>query len=120
MPRSHLLVTALALVSACGTARVVYQSGNTGTIELSGDAPKAMVEANREMTTVCGANNASIVAQGYEPAATSSYDPPRGSAAPADPSAPHDGQVWRVHFQCGVQAATAPPAPPVAAPAPAL
>jgi hypothetical protein len=90
-----MLALGLALVCGCGSARVINQAGNTGTIELSGQHHKAMDQANAELEAICGPHNANIVSQGME-----------GSG---------DDAVWRIHFMCG--AAVVAPLPPIATPA---
>jgi hypothetical protein len=109
--------TAAVALAACGSARVVYQQGNTGVIELSGDTQKAMDQANDELATICGAHNASIAAQGYENTDTPVDRPPPPGAttlATLGPDGPPPHKIWRIRFLCG--AAATPPLAPIANP----
>jgi len=65
-----VFVAMIAMVAACGTARVIQRTqagGNAGgTIELEGDRNKAMEQANEEMAAHCGPNHFTIVQDGEE------------------------------------------------------
>lgn len=95
------LIVALA---GCGTAQLVHRTQYSGVLELQGDRGKAMDVASSEMAAHCGANNYTIVQEGYEP-----------PGPPGGPRGPGGGMVWRVHYQCNAPAG-APASMPGAAP----
>ena len=61
-----LLLGSLAVLAACGAARVIHQDQMGGVIELQGDQGQAMQQANQQMAAHCGANNFTVVSQGEE------------------------------------------------------
>lgn len=84
-------VTAIALIGACGTARIVAKTPGGGTIELEGDHNKAMEQANQEMAEHCGLSNFTVLFEGSEP-----VEPEGTGATPS-------GTVrtaYRVRYQC--------------------
>ncbi|MBP6628097.1 MAG: hypothetical protein KBG28_05235 [Kofleriaceae bacterium] len=127
MTRTFVLGALLAMVAACGSARVVNRSQYGGTIALNGDRGKAMEGAHREMAAHCGPNNYTIVQEGEVVVG-------QDTAARADTAANDDGSVtqtagsstrdateWRVTYQCGgapAQPQPAPAGPPGPPPAP--
>jgi len=139
-----VFVAMIAMVAACGTARVIQRTqaggGAGGTIELEGDRNKAMEQANEEMAAHCGPNHFTIVQDGEEEIdAAASTDTAtqdatttpalrdgRRSATGALSSPPQSARtttVWRVHYQCGtgsapVGAAPGDPPSPAEEPAP--
>lgn len=143
-----VFVAMIAMVAACGTARVIQRTqsggGAGGTIELEGDRNKAMEQANEEMAAHCGPNHFTIVQDGEEEidaaasTDTATQDAPttpalrdgRRSATSALSSPPQSARtttVWRVHYQCGTGSAPVggapgdPPSPaeePVPSPSP--
>lgn len=138
-----LFVAMIALIAACGTARVIQRTqgaGAGGTIELEGDRNKAMEQANEEMAAHCGPNNFTIIQDGEEEldaagntdtaaqVATTTpalRDGRRGatSALTSPPQSTRTTTVWRVHYQCGTDIApgagpSGDPAAPAGEPAP--
>src|SRR3569623_2069604 len=67
---SHGMIMALA---ACGSARLIQQTPQGGTLELQGDRGKAMEDAQNQMAAQCGPNNYTIVQQGEEAVGTATY-----------------------------------------------
>jgi len=119
------LIMALA---ACGSARLIQQTPQGGTLELQGDRGKAMEDANNQMAAQCGPNNFQIVQQGEEPVGTDTYvqqnDQTTDHTSRSGRTTTQDNQtnttqstrtavVWRVHYQCnGAMPAAAPMGPP--------
>jgi hypothetical protein len=106
------LIMALA---ACGSARLIQQTPQGGTLELQGDRNKAMEDANNQMAAQCGPNNYTIVQQGEEPVGTDTYT--RADQSTVDQtsrsgrtttsdtsqqqvSSTRTAVAWRVHYQC--------------------
>ena len=122
-------------LAACGSARLIQQTPQGGTLELSGDQGKAMEDANNQMAAQCGPNNYTIVLQGYEPVGTDTYTQqntqavdqtsPSGRTSTSDQqtqqvTSTRVAQVWRVHYQCNgaMPAAGQMPPPPGGQPPP--
>jgi hypothetical protein len=119
------LIMALA---ACGSARLIQQTPQGGTLELQGDHGKGMEDANNQMAAQCGPNNFTIVQQGEEPVGTDTYvqqnDSTTDHTSRSGRTTTSDQQtntvqstrtatVWRVHYQCnGAMPAAAPMGPP--------
>jgi hypothetical protein len=106
-----------ALVSACGSARVIQQTQYGGVIALEGDRGKAMEAANEEMAAHCGPGQYQVVQQGEEAIGTDTvassdtqYDK-NGENTQAGTST-RTAVEWRIHYQC----ANAPPPPAAEAP----
>jgi hypothetical protein len=72
--------------SSDGTIRVVQRGSTGGVIELAGSRDAAMASADKEMASVCGANQYTITQEGEE--AVKGTD---GNIT---------GTAWRVHYQC--------------------
>ena len=94
MLRKVSLGLIVALVAACGSARVIQRTQAGGVIELQGDRGKAMEQANQEMASHCGPNNYTIVQEGEEAIGTDTYtredtsggtSTSRGGSSPASP-----------------------------------
>jgi hypothetical protein len=96
----------LVVLGACGTARVVWRTQTGGVIELQGDRGKSMEVANGEMAGHCGANNWTIVAEGYEPVGTDRYygqtSTPyaQGGTRTTGYESQRASMIWRIHYQC--------------------
>ena len=117
MVRTVLLGVAI-VVAGCGRAIVMHQTKHGGVIELDGDHSKGMEDANERMAEHCGANNYTIVKEGWE----------RGGAdMAATQDTAEDAQAqqvavktsdskWRVRYQCNTATAQAPTAAPAAGP----
>ena len=121
------LIMALA---ACGSARLIQQTPQGGTLELQGDHGKAMEDANNQMAAQCGPNNFTIMQQGEEPVGTDTYvqqndtttdrTSRNGRRTTTDQQtntvqSTRTATVWRVHYQCNgamPAAAMQPPPPP--------
>ncbi len=106
------LIMALA---ACGSARLIQQTPQGGTLELQGDRGKAMEDANNQMAAQCGPNNYTIVQQGEEPVGTDTYTRQDSQAvdqtsrsgrtttsdqSTQQVSSTRTAMAWRVHYQC--------------------
>lgn len=106
------LIMALA---ACGSARLVQQTPQGGTLELQGDRNKAMEDANNQMAAQCGPNNYTIVQQGDEPVGTDTYTQAdqqtndrtsrngrrnTSNTQTQEVTSTRTAYVWRVHYQC--------------------
>jgi hypothetical protein len=106
------LIMALA---ACGSARLIQQTPQGGTLELQGDRNKAMEDANNQMAAQCGPNNYTVVLQGFEPIGTDTYTQQNSSAVDQTSrsgrtttsdqqtnqvTSTREATVWRVHYQC--------------------
>ena len=106
------LLSAFALLAACGSARVVQRTQYGGVIALEGDRGKAMDAAHGEMANHCGAGNYTIVQEGEEVIGSETeygertdYDSDGQSTGGS--SSTTNKTEWRVHYQCG----GAPPEP---------
>jgi hypothetical protein len=106
------LIMALA---ACGSARLIQQTPQGGTLELQGDRNKAMEDANNQMAAQCGPNNYTIVQQGEEPVGTDTYTQAdqqttdrtsrngrrnRSNTQTQEVTSTRTAVAWRVHYQC--------------------
>jgi hypothetical protein len=106
------LIMALA---ACGSARLIQQTPQGGTLELQGDRNKAMEDANNQMAAQCGPNNYTIVQQGEEPIGTDTYTQAdqsttdhtsrngrhnRSNTQTQEVTSTRTATAWRVHYQC--------------------
>jgi len=106
------LIMALA---ACGSARLIQQTPQGGTLELQGDRGKAMEDAQNQMAAQCGPNNYTIVQQGEEAIGTDTYTQENtgstdhtsrsGRTTTSDTStqgtqSTRTATAWRVHYQC--------------------
>ena len=106
------LIMALA---ACGSARLIQQTPQGGTLELQGDRNKAMEDANNQMAAQCGPNNYTIVQQGEEPVGTDTYTQADQSTTDRtsrngrrntsntqtqEVTSTRTAVAWRVHYQC--------------------
>jgi hypothetical protein len=131
MLRNVTLGLVVALVAACGSARVISRTQAGGVIELQGDRGKAMEQANQEMNAHCGPGNFTITQEGEEAIGTDTVATEdtaqdtktsrSGRRSSTDTStvqttSTRTATAWRVHYQCN--GAGGPP-PPGAAPAPA-
>ena len=102
-------------LAACGSARLVQQTPQGGTLELSGDQGKAMDDAKNQMAAQCGANSYTIVLQGFEPVGTDTYTQSNSQAvdqtsrsgrtttsdsSTSQVTSTREATVWRVHYQC--------------------
>ena len=126
------LIMALA---ACGSARLIQQTPQGGTLELQGDHGKAMEDANNQMSAQCGPNNFTIMQQGEEPVGTDTYVQQNDSTTDrtsrngrrtttdkqtTTEQSTRTAVVWRVHYQCnGAMPAAAMQPPPGQQPPPA-
>ena len=117
--KTGLFLIGVALLAACGSARVVQRTQYGGVIALQGDRGKAMEDARRQMDTHCGAQNYTIVQEGEEVIGTDTSYGERTDAASNDTgtrsasetsggASTRQATEWRVHYQCG----GAPEAPP--------
>jgi hypothetical protein len=121
--------------AACGSAHLVQQTPQGGTLELSGDQGKAMEDAKNQMSAQCGPNNYTIVLQGYEPVGTDTYTQQNtqdtehtsrngrtttSGEQTQQVTSTRVAQVWRVHYQCNgaMPAAGEMPPPPGGQPPP--
>jgi hypothetical protein len=131
MLRNVTLGLVVALVAACGSARVISRTQAGGVIELQGDRGKAMEQANQEMNAHCGPGNFTITQEGEEAIGTDTVATEdtaqdtktsrSGRKSSTDTStvqttSTRTATAWRVHYQCN--GAGGPP-PPGAAPEPA-
>ena len=130
----YLMAGALAMLAACGTARVIQRTQVGGVIELNGDPGKAMEQANEEMAAHCGPNNFTVVQEGEEAIGTDTYTnvdestasktsrngrrTTSGTSTTAQQST-RTATAWRVHYQCGGGEAIGAAGPPPAGPPPA-
>ena len=104
------------VLAACGNARIIQMTPAGGIIELQDDRSKAMEQATGQMNQKCGANNFTIVQEGWEPTDPQSAQQEPPPAQPTTDSKP-SGMAWRIHFQCnGVGSAQAIGQPPTAPP----
>lgn len=115
-------------LAACGSARLIQQTPQGGTLELQGDHNKGMEDATNQMAAQCGPNNFTIVQQGEEPVGTDTYvqqndqttdhTSRNGRRTTTDQQtntvqSTRTATVWRVHYQCnGAMPAAAPMGPP--------
>ncbi len=139
MLRKISLGLVLALVAACGSAKVIQRTQAGGVIELQGDRGKAMEQANGEMSRHCGPGNYQITQEGEEAVGTDTFvreDTSTDSATSRSgrrsatdstttgQQSTRTATAWRVHYQCAGAAGGPPPGPaggpppPAAAPAP--
>jgi hypothetical protein len=110
-----LTVGLIFALAGCGSAHLVQQTPQGGTLELSGDQGKAMEDAKNQMGAQCGPNNYTIVLQGYEPVGTDTYTQQNSQAVDQTSrsgrtttsdqqtqqvTSTRTAQVWRVHYQC--------------------
>jgi hypothetical protein len=120
--KTGLMFLGVALLAACGSARVVQRTQYGGVIALQGDRGKAMEDARRQMDTHCGPQNYTVVQEGEEVIGTDTNYGERTDAASNDSgtraasetsggSSTRQATEWRVHYQCG-GAPEAPPAGP--------
>jgi len=130
MLRTLALGLVVALVAACGSARVISRTQGGGVIELQGDRGKAMEQANSEMNAHCGPGNFTITQEGEEAIGTdtvaredtaedtkTSRSGRRSStdSTTTNTTSTRTATAWRVHYACN--GAGGPP-PPAAAGAP--
>jgi hypothetical protein len=104
--RVGLFAAGVALLAACGSARVVQRTQYGGIIALEGDRGKAMEGAHGEMAAHCGAGNYTITQEGEEVIGTdtaygedTAYDSSGSSTAGG--ASTRQATEWRVHYQCG-------------------
>lgn len=95
-----LVTISVVALAGCGIATVVNRTQYGGTIELNGDRQKAMEIANGHMSGHCGANNYTVVSEGYQP-----------SEAPRNPNAGPPPTIWTIHYQCNGMVGPTPGAP---------
>ena len=119
-------VFAVALLAACGSARVVQQNQTGGVIALNGDPGKAMEAAHREMAAHCGPGNYRIVEKnevvvGQDTVARADTHEHRDGTTTTAGQSTRDAVENRITYQCGAGAAAPGPAPmgPPPPPAPA-
>jgi hypothetical protein len=120
-------------LGACGSARLIQQTPQGGTLELQGDRNKAMEDANNQMSAQCGPNNYTIVLQGFEPVGTDTYTQAdqstsdqtsrNGRRTTSDTqtqqvTSTREATVWRVHYQCNGAMPAAGQMPPQQMPPP--
>jgi len=133
MLRTLTLGLVVALVAACGSARVISRTQAGGVIELQGDKGKAMEQANSEMNAHCGPGNFTITQEGEEAigtdtvatedTATDSKASRSGRRSSTDSStvattSTRTATAWRVHYACNGAGGPPPAAPAAAAPPP--
>lgn len=125
----------VALLSACGAAKVIQRTQTGGVIELQGDRGKAMEQANGEMSAHCGPGNYTIVQEGEEAIGTDTFtredtaEDTRTSrsgrrsstdSTTTGQTSTRTATAWRIHYQCGGAggpAAAGPGGPPPPPPA---
>lgn len=101
-----LFIVGIAVVAACGSARVVQRTQYGGVIALEGDRGKAMEGAHGEMAAHCGAGNYTITQEGEEVIGTdtaygedTNYD--NSGSSTSGGASTRQATEWRVHYQCG-------------------
>ncbi len=97
---------ALLALAACGSARIIQMTPNGGIIELHDDRSKAMEQAMHDMNAKCGANNFTIVKEGYDPIGVGMEQDPATATSNGSDSGHTE---WRIHFQCNGVTTSPPP-----------
>ena len=104
-----------ALLSACGSARVVQRTQYGGIIALEGGRGRARESARAEMAANCGDGNYRVISEGEEVVGTETTHT-ESTDVDGDGNYTESAETtkylteWRLHYECG----SGPPGGPVA------
>jgi hypothetical protein len=116
LSKSLVVGSLMAVLGACGSARVIQRTQAGGVIELQGDHGKAMEQANQAMAGHCGPNNFTVVQEGEEAIGTDTFTREdqstdsktsrNGRRSASDTTttgqqSTRTATAWRLHYQCG-------------------